>query len=156
MAKQTVRIGALARSTPLSAMLSTLLLALLPVHAHSGAIQDADGDLVPDQFDNCSLVANGPNQTTNQVDSDLDGYGNRCDADLDQNCATTAADFGLFLGVFGTNTQGEVDFDGNGTITAADFGVFLGKFSATGAANAPGPSGLVCAACNGVQPPCTP
>jgi len=126
--------------------------------ANAGAITDTDNDLVPDQFDNCRVVANGPNQTTNQVDSDLDGYGNRCDADYHNpptgpnNLATTAGDFGFFLGTFGTNSLGQTDHDGNGTITAADFGIFLSKFSAVGAANAPGPSGL---ACSGTIP-CTP
>ena len=120
--------------------------------ASAGAVADADGDLVPDQFDNCNAVANGPNQTTNQVDSDLDGYGNRCDADYDNNIATTAADFGQFLATFGTNNLGETDHDGNGTITAADFGIFLGKFSGVGAANRPGTSGLACAGTT----PCTP
>jgi len=120
--------------------------------ASAGAVVDTDGDLVPNQFDNCSAVANGPNQTTNQVDSDLDGYGNRCDADYDNNFATTAADFGVFLGTFGTNNLGETDHDGNGTITAADFGIFLGKFSGVGAANQPGVSGLACAGTT----PCTP
>jgi hypothetical protein len=120
--------------------------------ASAGAVLDTDGDLVPNQFDNCSAVANGPNQGTNQVDSDLDGYGNRCDADYDNNFATTAGDFAVFLGTFGTNSLGETDHDGNGTITAADFAVFLGKFSGIGAANRPGVSGLACAGTT----PCTP
>ena len=123
--------------------------------ASAGAVLDGDGDLVPNQFDNCLVVANGPNQTTNQVDSDLDGYGNRCDADYDNNFATTAADFGVFLGTFGTNNLGETDHDGNGTITAADFGIFLAKFSGIGAANRPGTTGLTCTSYTGV-PPCTP
>ena len=55
--------------------------------ASAGAITDNDGDLVPDQFDNCKLVANGPNQTSNQVDTNLDGFGNACDADLDDVCS---------------------------------------------------------------------
>lgn len=159
MAKRTVRIRASGRSPLLSSLLLILILALLPLSARSGAVQDADGDLVPNQFDNCSTVANGPNQNTNQVDCDLDGYGNRCDTDLNQDCATTAADFGLWLGAFGTVVGAascEFDFDGNDTITAADFGMFLGKFSATGIANAPGPSGLVCAMCSGNHLPCLP
>ena len=147
----------------LSLLISLPISLVVALPAWSGAIQDADGDLVPNAFDNCSAVANGPNQTTNQVDCDLDGYGNRCDADLNQDCATTAADFGLWLGCFGLSVGGsggacscELDFDGNSTITAADFGVFLGKFSATGPANAPGPSGLACAWCSGTGAPCVP
>ena len=121
--------------------------------ASAGAVTDTDGDLVPDQFDNCSAVANGPSQGSNQVDSDLDGYGNRCDADYDNSLTTTALDFGTFLSTFGTNNLGETDHDGSGTITALDFGIFLGKFSAPpGPGNAPGPSGLACAGTT----PCTP
>ncbi|MEZ4334629.1 MAG: thrombospondin type 3 repeat-containing protein [Myxococcota bacterium] len=121
--------------------------------ASAGAVVDTDGDLVPDQFDNCSADQNGPNQGSNQVDSDLDGYGNRCDADYDNSLTTTALDFGQFLSTFGTNSLGETDHDGSGTITALDFGIFLGKFSGTAnGGNAPGPSGLACAGTT----PCTP
>jgi len=123
--------------------------------ASAGAVVDTDGDLVPDQFDNCRLVLNGPNQATNQVDSDLDGYGNRCDTDYDNIAGstvftTTVADFGLFLATFGTASLGETDHDGSGTITASDFAIFLGKFSAP--PGGPGPSGLACAGAI----PCTP
>jgi Thrombospondin type 3 repeat len=119
--------------------------------ASAGAVTDGDGDLVPDQFDNCSTVANGPNQTTNQVDSDLDGYGNRCDTDYNNDLNTTAGgDFSVFLSTFNTSSLGETDHDGNGSITAADFSVFLSKF--TSPPGAPGPSGLACA---GTEP-CTP
>lgn len=120
--------------------------------AAAGAVTDTDGDLVPDQFDNCRTHLNGPNQGTNQVDSDLDGYGNRCDADYDNSLTTTVGDFTTFLGTFGTNSLGETDHDGSGTITTADFGIFLGKFSA--APGAPGPSGLACA--SGTATACTP
>lgn len=117
----------------------------LPGSALAGAVLDGDGDLVPDQFDNCSTRANGPNEISNQVDTDLDGYGNRCDPDLDQSCTVTALDFGRFLSCFGTTCPDSgPDFDGSGTVTALDFGVFLTYFSA---GLPPGPSGLVCADC---------
>jgi hypothetical protein len=61
----------------------------VPIAAYAGAVLDADGDLVPDQFDNCRLVANGLNQLTNQVDADLDG-----------SETVTTADFSIFLGKF--------------------------------------------------------
>lgn len=122
--------------------------------ATAGVAFDRDGDLVPDQWDNCSALANGPSQSIpNQVDSDLDGYGNRCDADYDNSGTTTSSDFGIFLASFGTNSFGETDHDGSGTVTAADFGTYLGKFSGMGAGgNSPGPSGLSCAGTT----PCTP
>jgi hypothetical protein len=144
---------------PIARIQTGIILLLLPFSAFAGPVLDADGDLVPDAYDNCRLVANGPNQTTNQVDCDLDGYGNRCDADLNQDCATTAADFGLWLAAFGSIVGAggcELDFDGNGTITAADFGIFLGKFSGMGLANAPGLSGLACANCQGPTSVCMP
>ncbi len=121
--------------------------------ASAGAVADADLDLVPDQFDNCNLVVNGPNQGSNQIDSDLDGYGNACDADYDNSLTTTSVDFGQFLATFGTASVGETDHDGSGTVTSIDFGTFLGKFSGSAVGgNAPGPSGLGCAATT----PCTP
>lgn len=122
--------------------------------ASAGVAIDSDGDLVPDQWDNCSRVANGPIQSVpNQIDSDLDGYGNRCDADYDNSGTTTSSDFGVFLASFGMNSFGETDHDGSGTITAADFGIFLGKFSGRAAGgNSSGPSGLSCAGTT----PCTP
>jgi len=116
--------------------------------ASAGAVADLDGDLVPDQFDNCSNSDNGPNQLSNQVDSDLDGYGNACDTDYNNTLATNVADFGLFLATFGTNSLGETDHNGSGTVNVADFGIFLTFFNVA----PPGPSGLACANTT----PCTP
>ena len=42
--------------------------------ANAGSVTDTDGDLVPDQFDNCLSDANGPNQGSNQIDTDADGF----------------------------------------------------------------------------------
>ncbi|MFO0689941.1 MAG: thrombospondin type 3 repeat-containing protein [Myxococcota bacterium] len=126
----------------------------IPNAAHAGAWSDTDADLVPDMFDNCRTVANGPNQLLgiNQSDSDGDGYGNRCDTDFDQSGTTTTADFGRFLAAFGGSfcvalfpppPACLVDLDGSGTITTADFGIFLGRFS--NPPGMPGPTGLACA-----------
>ena len=123
-----------------------------PVAVRAGSMIDFDGDLVPDAFDNCRTVANGPNQSTNQFDSDGDGYGNRCDTDFDQSGTTTTADFAIFLARFGSPICIQIfppppscmpDFDGSGTVTTSDFAIFLGRFSQP--PGAPGPSGLVCA-----------
>lgn len=67
---------------------------------------DADQDGVPDDLDNCPLVANG-----DQVDQDVDGLGNACDDDLDgdgtdndyDNCPSLA-----------NPDQGDLDGDGIG------------------------------------------
>jgi len=127
----------------------------LTVVAASSAAQaqiDQDADLVEYALDNCSLSANGPNQSTDQVDSDLDGYGNRCDADYNNDFATTAVDFGRFLECFGFGINSgwlpgceETDHDGNSATSPGDFGLFLNKFTGAGTANRPGPTGLWCA-----------
>lgn len=117
--------------------------------ASAGAVVDTDGDLVPDQFDNCRLVANGPNQGSNQVDTNLDGFGNACDADLDNNNSVGGSDFALFVGFFGQSTAAAkaADFDGDNVIGGTDFGRFVALFG-----QPPGPSGLACAG----TIPCTP
>lgn len=111
------------------------------------SLPDFDGDLVPDPVDNCTTVANGPNQTSNQIDFDLDGYGTRCDADYDNSGTTTIADFALLLQCLssGYATCLEMDHDGSESVTGADFAVFIGKFQSVGERNHPGPSGLRCA-----------
>ena len=125
--------------------------------ASAGAVVDADGDLVPDQFDNCKSVPNGPNQASNQVDTDIDGWGNACDADLDnvnpppaQSFLVTGTDFGLFVGFFGQGTAAakEADFTGDGLVTGTDFNRFVQLFGQSMA----GTSGLACAG----TIPCTP
>jgi len=116
--------------------------------ASAGAVTDTDGDLVPDQFDNCRTLDNGPNDGSNQVDTDLDGYGNRCDADYDNDTATTPADFSQFLAAFGGPAT-ETDHDGDLAGTPADFSIFLTYFAGV---LPPGPSGLACAGTT----PCTP
>lgn len=116
--------------------------------ASAGAVTDTDGDLVPDQFDNCRSIANGPNQTSNQVDTNLDGYGNRCDADLDNNGTVTGSDFALFVGFFGSAAPAArvADFNGDNLVTGADFSIFVQLFGQ------PLDSGLACAG----TIPCTP
>lgn len=128
----------------------TMILFALP--ALAGSVSDADADLVPDGFDNCSTRANGPNDASNQVDADQDGFGNVCDADANNDCATTTLDFPFFLDPFvGTSSSLEFDFNGDGAVTTLDFTLFLSFFT-SGAP--PGPSGLSCAICP--SPPGTP
>jgi hypothetical protein len=57
---------------------------------------DSDTDGIVDSLDNCKLVDN-----PTQVDSDHDGYGNRCDADLNNNGFTNGADTTLFRQLLG-------------------------------------------------------
>ena len=127
-----------------------LIFVLIAGPAFAGSVSDTDGDLVPDAYDNCTDVANGPNETSNQIDTNLDGYGNACDGDFNNDGGTTTADFTgaptdiTFLNSFtGVNVSLDTDMDGNGATTTADFLLWLAFFSN---GNAPaGPSGLACA-----------
>ena len=58
-------------------------------------VVDTDGDGVPDAADNCTLVAN-PAQT----DSNGDGFGNRCDTDLNNDNITNGLDVGILKSSF--------------------------------------------------------
>lgn len=136
-------------------LLTGLLAFGYAMSASAGAVTDTDTDLVPDQFDNCKNFANGPNQASNQVDTDIDGYGNACDADLDNvGIATTfvvgGSDFGVFVSHFGQSTAAakESDFTGDGLIGGSDFSRFVALFGLSLATN----SGLACAG----TIPCTP
>jgi hypothetical protein len=62
------------------------------------AVGDTDEDGVTDSSDNCLFVAN-----PTQNDSDGDGIGNVCDADLDQLCNVNFLDLGLLNAAFFSN-----------------------------------------------------
>jgi hypothetical protein len=91
---------------------------------------DQDGDGVVDNLDNCSTISN-----SNQRDTDNDGFGNLCDADLDNNGSVSFADLNLFRTRFGT-ADPNADFDGNGSVSFTDLDIFRSLFG-----QAPGPAG---------------
>ena len=97
---------------------------------------DSDGDGVCDSGanpDNCTFVANA-----DQRDTDGDGYGNACDADLDNNGVVNTSDLLRFkqdFGRIGSNLH--ADFDGNGAVSNTDLLIFKSLFG-----KPPGPSGL--------------
>ena len=93
---------------------------------------DTDGDGIYDGADNCVLVSN-----TDQIDTDGDGFGNICDADLNNDNVVNVLDFNIFRTVFLTSDPNS-DFDGNGVVNVFDFNIFRQLFLKT-----PGPSGLV-------------
>ena len=93
------------------------------------ACPDTDGDGIQDSLDNCTLVAN-----TDQRDTNGDGFGNICDADLNQDLKTDLSDFSLFRSVF-TTADPDADFDGSGTVNLTDFSLFRVMFGSP-----PGPS----------------
>jgi hypothetical protein len=101
---------------------------------------DQDGDLVPDGEDNCVALANA-----DQRDTNLDGYGNLCDLDINDDGVIGGPDFRIVLGLFGAE-EGEpaydpdVDMDGDGAIGASEFSAVLNQFGGVS-----GPSGLACA-----------
>ena len=95
---------------------------------------DSDGDGRSDNADNCVLIPNGA-----QHDSNYDGYGNACDADLNDDLIVNTIDFGLFREVYGqTGANLDADFNADGIVNTLDFGRFRLMYG-----NHPGPSGLV-------------
>lgn len=92
---------------------------------------DVDADGVLDGSDNCTEVAN-----PDQRDTNGDGYGNICDADLDNDGNTNATDLGIFRSVF-LSADADADFNGDGVVNVQDLGRMRLMFFAP-----PGPSGL--------------
>ncbi|NND60136.1 MAG: family 16 glycosylhydrolase [Gammaproteobacteria bacterium] len=92
---------------------------------------DADEDGVGAAVDNCQDVAN-----SSQVDSDNDGFGNRCDGDLNNDCAVNFADLSLFKNVM-FSADATADLDSDGAVNFADLVILKSLFFA-----APGPSAL--------------
>ena len=90
----------------------------------------ADGDSVPDNMDNCTMVSND-----SQLDTDGDGFGNACDADLNNDCAVNFGDLGLMKERFFGNDP-DADLDGNGSVNFLDLEIMKVQFF-----GAPGPSG---------------
>lgn len=90
---------------------------------------DEDADGIPDVVDNCVAVAN-----TAQRDSDGDGFGNRCDPDLNNDGQVNVVDLGLLRAVVFTD-DADADLDGDGTVNMKDVGLMRAFFFA-----APGPS----------------
>ncbi|MEE9494592.1 MAG: cytochrome c peroxidase [Gammaproteobacteria bacterium] len=99
---------------------------------------DIDLDTIGDLEDNCTLVAN-----THQLDTDDDGFGNICDADLDNSGNVDFSDFTLFSVLFGTSAPGvepftlsdHADFNGDGQVDFGDFTLFSVAFG-----RSPGPA----------------
>ncbi|MEO1574893.1 MAG: thrombospondin type 3 repeat-containing protein, partial [Pseudomonadota bacterium] len=91
---------------------------------------DFDADGVRNFLDNCTHDANA-----DQRDSNLDGYGNVCDTDLNNDGVTNTVDLGLLRLSFFT-ADDDADFNGDGTVNVIDLGIMRQRFFAS-----PGPSG---------------
>ena len=109
---------------------------------------DADGDVVPDAYDNCSEVGN-PGQADVDApgddDSSLPGtqhYGDACDVDLDNDGLVAASDFfGVMRPCFGAEVASQpacavADLDEDGVVGPSDF--FGGLRPALGGKPGPG------------------
>ena len=118
--------------------LGALLLSEFSVPAQA-QIQDTDGDGVPDSVDNCLDIPNGFSELSNQADTDQDGFGNRCDPDVNNDGLIAGKDYSIFISSIG-DLDPLTDFDGDGVKSGSDFGIL-----ATFMNLPPGPSGLSCA-----------
>ena len=93
------------------------------------AFIDEDNDGVIDNEDNCLSADN-----LMQRDTDNDGFGNRCDTDLNNDGVTNFADFAGFRQKF-NSADPDADFNGDGVVNFADFAVFRSLFNSQ-----PGPA----------------
>ena len=92
---------------------------------------DADNDGICDDRDNCVLVAN-----VDQRDTDGDGFGNVCDADLNNDCIVNFADLHLIRSLFFTRDP-NCDLNGDGWVNFPDLHLIRSMVFAE-----PGPSGV--------------
>ena len=116
--------------------LPMLVAVVLLCCAFEASAQDFDSDGVPDSIDNC---LNDPNS---QLDPDLDGYGNPCDGDFDQDGDTDQDDFDFYiLHCTGGLVSPVCDLDEDG----ATGGFLEMSHMVSLMGGPPGPSGLACA-----------
>ena len=93
---------------------------------------DGDGDGLADDSDNCTVVVNPL-----QRDTDLDGYGNYCDPDFDNNMLVNRQDLDYLKSKLFTSDP-HADLNGDGIVNLADLEIMKPYFFGS-----PGPSGLV-------------
>jgi hypothetical protein len=78
---------------------------------------------VLDYLDNCTQLAN-----VSQADSDNDGFGNRCDGDINNNGITNSQDYVLFRQTFGQPSNPPTfnvgDLNSNGVVNSQDYVLF--------------------------------
>ena len=95
-------------------------------------VADFDGDGIDDDLDNCVNSANA-----HQFDSNDDGYGNICDADINNDGVVSFGDYGVLRLNFGSATFPDADLNNDGVVSFGDYGILRLNFG-----NAPGPSGI--------------
>ncbi len=96
---------------------------------------DADSDGIADDADNCTNVANA-----DQRDTDGDGIGNACDADITGDCAVNFADLAaLKIAFFPGPYDANADFNGDGAVNFGDLALMKATFF-NSASPGPGPA----------------
>jgi hypothetical protein len=111
----------------------------------AGSSPDSDSDGVPDAFDNCTTIANGPLLASPaplcnaQQDADSDGYGQPCDADVNNDGGVGLDDVNALLSTLNT-VDAVNDLNCDGGVGLDDINTGLQALN-----TAPGPSGLACA-----------
>ena len=100
---------------------------------------DSDGDGVFDSTDNCTDVPNA-----DQIDTNGDGIGNRCDADVNNDCVINFVDIVAFTPNFGAidgdaNYDANLDIDSSGALNFIDYIAYTSGFGGV-----PGPSANAC------------
>jgi hypothetical protein len=98
-----------------------------------GLPADADTDGSADVIDNCLGLANA-----DQRDTDVDGYGNLCDADFNNNGLVDSQDGAVLRSRFGSSSHPHQDLNGNGVVDSND-----GARLKAGFGQPPGPSGIM-------------
>jgi hypothetical protein len=98
---------------------------------------DTDADGRGNVCDNCRLLANNTGAGA-QADSNGDGFGNRCDGDLNNNGSTNAFDTPLYRAQLGQPSVAPLynaaDFNTNGSVNAFDTPIYRSLLG-----SAPGP-----------------
>jgi hypothetical protein len=113
------------------AMASAVLLAIsFSFAAGAGTIADGDADLIPDVFDNCSTIANGPAGPLDQTNSDAgaDDIGDACDCDFTNDGIVLVDDIASLFGAFNTASALH-DNTGDGIVLVDDVAFCFGQFN---------------------------